>query len=159
MYEEVLHFCVIEMNGKVVRTFRGPVLQNRYDVGDVVLGEELGFDRRLETWRRATIDRGTFSLSWEGGRRLRTCRDKGRLEGCSLGVASRLFNLGRRAGCGILDWIKNFHENCVNGAGCTIDEIKRAWGGEAEYYQTICCGICESWYIHEASADLLRLRK
>ena len=43
---------VIKVNGKVVRTRRGPVWQYGYDVRDVVLGKELGFLRRVHTCRR-----------------------------------------------------------------------------------------------------------
>ncbi len=95
MYEEVLHFIVIQINGKVVRTSRGPALQYGYDVRDFVLGLNLRFDRRLETCRRRRSGEGGGYVQFELGRKwelvritIRTFRDTGHLGGCSLGLAS-----------------------------------------------------------------------
>ena len=95
MDEEVLHFCVIEVDGEVVGAARGPVLQNGHDVRDFVLGEKLRFDRGLETCEEATIGQGERSVffvgrgSWRVVRTaIRTFRDTAHLGGCNLGPAS-----------------------------------------------------------------------
>lgn len=50
MHEQVLRLYVVQVNRQVVRAVRGPVLQYGYDVRNLVLGEELGFDCRCQTF-------------------------------------------------------------------------------------------------------------
>src|SRR5258706_13288899 len=92
MYEEVLHFIVIQINGKVVRTARGPVLQYGYDVRDFVLGLNLRFYRGLETCRRRRSGGGRGYVEFELGRNwwlvritLRPFRHTGHLGGSGSG--------------------------------------------------------------------------
>ena len=59
VHEQVLHLCVVQLDREVVHAPRGPVLQDGQNVCDLVFGEDVGLDCRLQTC-------GSIICQWSG---------------------------------------------------------------------------------------------